>query len=174
MVKTGFTSKECEYIKTFFNESLAINGSTPKYFTYEENTVQITKNVSGLCHDLKDKTLIDFILKRLKHLGIKSIKSSSISIIKYSKGDYFGKHRDISRGVHGAVYKTLVVQLSDESEYAGGEFCIEDKAQSKTQGCCILFLSSKEHEVKKVINGTRYSLTIFLHYDDFNIENSLF
>lgn len=164
---------DCEYVKSFFDETNSIDGKTPKYFSYGETRVLIKKNVSGLCCDVTDSTLINFLLDKLKILDIKSIHSSSVSIIKYSKGDYFDKHRDISRNGFGAAYKTLVIQLSDSTEYTGGDFCIEDEPQIRNKGSFILFLSSKEHEVKKIESGTRYSLTIFLHYDDFINKNTL-
>lgn len=173
MKNVMFSKEDCSYIKSFFDESLAIDGNTPKYFTYGETTVKITKKVSGLCCDIQNTSLANFILQRINYLNIKSINSDSVSIIKYSEGDYFGKHRDISRNGYGAVYKTLVIQLSDESEYTGGEFCIEEEPQSKQQGCCILFLSSKEHEVRKITSGVRYSLTIFLNYTDFINDKSI-
>lgn len=173
MNKVIFSNKECQYIKTFFDESTAINGKTPKYFSYGDTKVLIKKNVSGLCSEVVDSNLIHFLLDKLKSLNIKSIHSESVSIIKYTTGDYFDKHRDISRNGFGAAYKTLVIQLSNSSDYVGGDFCIEDEPQTRTQGSCILFPSSKEHEVKKIIEGTRYSLTIFLHYDDFITKSSL-
>ena len=167
-----FSKKDCEYIKSFFDISLSISGDEPKYFTYNDTTVRITKNVRGRCHDIHDTSLINFVVKKLEPLKVINISSQTLSIIQYVEGDYFGKHRDLSRSEYGASYKTCVIQLSAETEYGGGELCIEDIPQTKTQGSVILFPSQKEHEVKKVTRGTRYSLTIFLKEQDFNIPKT--
>jgi len=168
-----FSKEDCDYIKSFFDILLSKSGDEPKYFTYNNTKVRITKNVKGMCHDIHDTSLINFVTKKLEPLKVINISSQTVSIIQYSEGDYFGKHRDLARGEYGAAYKTCVIQLSDETEYSGGELCIEDIPQTRTQGAVILFPSQKEHEVKKLISGTRYSLTIFLKEQDFNIPKTI-
>ena len=168
-----FSKEECEYIKSFFDISLSVSGDEPKYFIYNDTKVRITKNVRGMCHDIHDTSLINFIVKKLEPLKVINISSKTLSLIQYLEGDYFGKHRDLARSEHGAPYKTCVIQLSDENDYDGGELCIEDVPQTRTQGSVILFPSQKEHEVKKVTRGARYSLTMFLKEQDFNIPKTI-
>ena len=56
------------------------------------------------------------------------------------------------------------LQLSDENDYDGGEFCFrqdENSAevlQTKKQGSLIVFDSRLEHRVKPVTRGVRHSL----------------
>jgi predicted 2-oxoglutarate/Fe(II)-dependent dioxygenase YbiX len=74
-------------------------------------------------------------------------------------------------------YKTMIIQLSDESEYEGGELCIFEKDKvlivSKDIGNVIMFDSSIEHCANKIKEGTRYSMVFWLSIDNFGLTKSL-
>ena len=70
------------------------------------------------------------------------------------------------------MYKTLVIQLSDENDYDGGTLYVNDVPQTRTQGDYSLFLSKEIHEVKLITKGTRYSLTYFLSEGNFVPQKS--
>ena len=163
-----FNKDECDYIKSFYIEGLSENGSAPLIVHIDDNkTLSIKRKASAKYIDLTHSDLIDFILKKLKKIKIKSISSESVKIVKYSKGDYFEKHTDFNKYGRGATYKTLVIQLSDSSDYIGGNLVVNTIPQPRELGSYSLFLSSTEHEVTTVLSGTRFSLTIFLTQEDF-------
>lgn len=61
---------------------------------------------------------------------------------------------------------SIVIQLSDPSEYNGGEFEFRDVEQPgedfKTQGSVLVFPSFHFHKVHEVSAGTRYSLVAWV------------
>jgi len=76
-------------------------------------------------------------------------------------GGFYGKHLD--RGLKGLVRKlSFVIQLSDPSEYEGGELLLHLGAEptkiKKQRGFMAIFPSYSLHEVSPVTKGERYSL----------------
>ena len=163
------TKNDCEFIKSYWSESQStISNNSRNLFKIDEiNTISFKSPMKGGYIEHNDVTALNFIINKLKIIGLKSIHSSTFKISKYSKGDYFGPHHDFNFYGKGAIYKTLVIQLSDPSEYTGGDLYVKDKPQPREQGSYSLFLSSDIHEVKLVEDGTRYSLTLMLNETDF-------
>lgn len=93
--------------------------------------------------------------------------AEGLQFTKYS-GEYAGcydKHIDFN--VAGPVRKlSLVVQLSDPSDYEGGELLMhttkEPVAMEKARGNMAAFPSYVLHEVTPVTQGTRYSLVAWV------------
>lgn len=186
-----FSKEECEYIKSFWDDSNSIEGvvyrttagnyhksithliddaTHEQVQTEESRLISIKpKNAKLKFLDLFNKELINFILSRLSNIGIKSILNEQVKITKYIEGDFFAPHRDFKNRdkTHGFTYKTLVIQLSELSDYTGGDLYVKNISQSKEQGSYSLFLSSDIHEIKQIDSGTRFSLTIFLYESDF-------
>jgi hypothetical protein len=160
---------DCNFIKSFWDESFAIilNNSRKLVKLDDINNISFKSPMKGVCIDYHDINLLNFIINKLQVIDLKSIHTNSVKISKYSTGDYFGPHHDFNFYGKGAIYKTLVIQLSDPSEYIGGDLYVKDNPQPREQGSYSLFLSSDIHEVKLVENGTRFSLTIFLNESDF-------
>jgi len=165
-----FSKEECEYIKSFWNDFNSIDGSTRVQVQTEEgNTLSLRRNAKLNFLDLFNEELIYFVLSRLSKIGIKSILNNQVKITKYIEGDFFGLHRDFKKtNKNGSSYKTLVIQLSESSDYIGGDLCVKNIPQSKEQGSYSLFLSSDIHEIKRIDSGVRFSLTIFLYEADFS------
>jgi hypothetical protein len=158
---------DCEFIKSYWNDSLSLSGDRGIFKIDEINTLSFRRKAQGGYIDYTDEYLVNYIKEKISIIGIKSIQTNSVKIAKYSTGDYFSPHHDFNFYGKGAIYKTLVVQLSDSAEYIGGDLCVKDIPQPREQGSYSLFLSSDIHEVKLVENGTRFSLTIFLYETDF-------
>jgi PKHD-type hydroxylase len=77
-------------------------------------------------------------------------------------------HQDVNwNGQEGIDRKlSVTIQLSDESEYEGGNFEFEDIKSSmnfKAQGTIIIFPSYLRHRVTKVTSGTRRSLVAWFY-----------
>jgi PKHD-type hydroxylase len=82
---------------------------------------------------------------------------------EYSEGNFYTWHHDVNWEGESMYDRkiSLVVQLSDSSSYEGGDFQfkhIETPTAFRTQGSILAFLSYNEHQVTKVIKGTRRSL----------------
>ena len=163
------TKNDCEFIKSYWSESnYTISNNSRNLFKIDDiNTISFKSPMKGGYVECNDMDVLNFIINKLKVIGLKSIQSSTFKISRYLKGDYFGPHHDFNFYGKGAIYKTLVIQLSDPSEYIGGDLYVKDIPQTREQGSYSLFLSSDIHEVKLVEYGTRYSLTLMLNENDF-------
>ena len=75
-----------------------------------------------------------------------------------------GKYDDhVDRLVGSTIRKlSIVVQLTDDTQYEGGNFqiidCKDPETLSRTQGTLLAFPSYALHRVTPLINGDRYSL----------------
>lgn len=168
-----FSKEDCDYVKSFWDESVSLNGSDRgKFETESGDIISVRRNANLKFLDLYNTELLDFIIKKISEIGIKTISNNVVKIVKYSQGDFFAAHRDFKIYDRGAVYKTLVIQLSDSLEYIGGDLYVKDKPQPREQGSYSLFLSSDIHEVKLVEDGVRFSLTIFLYESDFSLPKT--
>ena len=90
---------------------------------------------------------------------------------RYVKGDFFQWHHDqipIDSDEKKMRVFTVVLMLSDESSYKGGEFEYIDYFNNKcvvenfSKGDFIIFPSRLQHQVKKVEFGVRETLTMWL------------
>jgi len=170
--KKLFTKTECEYFK-----SLSIN----KIFYRSVVTERVNSNIissNRTSHEVGiqlDTYSSNIILEKVKEFGIKTLPNDFI-ILKYDKNQEFKKHSD-SGVEYPNRYKTMIIQLSDESEYEGGELCIFEKDKvlivSKDIGNVIMFDSSIEHCANKIKEGTRYSMVFWLSIDNFGLTKSL-
>ncbi len=77
----------------------------------------------------------------------------------YNKDQFYDFHQDSSEYVDGMRKLSLVILLSDSSEYEGGAFKFKNVTpEFSTQGSVIVFPSFITHMVEPVTKGTRYSL----------------
>lgn len=82
-------------------------------------------------------------------------------IKEYKEGDGFGFHQDSHGRIEGNIDRkfNLILQLSDPSEYEGGDLNIRLQYNApKDLGTAIFFPASYLHKVTKVTSGTRYVL----------------
>lgn len=82
--------------------------------------------------------------------------------------DFYDWHIDIGRsGVNASRKLSLVVQLSDPSDYEGGLLEVNAagnvEAQPRAIGCLTAFPSFVLHRVSPVTKGVRYSLAAWAH-----------
>lgn len=80
---------------------------------------------------------------------------------KYTSKDFFGKHVDnyysLTKDIDRKI--TMSVQLTDKSEYTGGELLVLGRDMgAKSKGSVTVFPSIFSHEVKPITSGTRWSL----------------
>jgi hypothetical protein len=78
---------------------------------------------------------------------------------KYPTGGFHSLHRD--GGTHNDVTrdKVITIQLTDENQYKGGDLIINGEMAPRSKGTFILYSGMDPHEVTKVTEGERYSIT---------------
>jgi len=115
------------------------------------------------------------LLDKLKPFNIINLPPESI-ILRYEVEQEFKWHRDRWDDNFPERFKTLVIQLSDNYEYEGGNLIVnvsEDYDNRVTvnvdKGNCVLFRSDLLHCCTKVLSGTRYSFVSWLRNEDFNL-----
>ena len=81
-------------------------------------------------------------------------------IKSYVEGDLFSYHNDTYLNLDEQVARklNLIIQLSDENEYEGGDLLINEYECSRKKGTAIIFPSNLYHCVTMITKGTRYSL----------------
>jgi predicted 2-oxoglutarate/Fe(II)-dependent dioxygenase YbiX len=164
-----FSKNDCEYIKSFYFKCEEINGLD----VHNINNIEIRfrKGNSAKFVIINNSELNNFLLQKLNFLNIKNI--SSVKIIKYIEGDALAKHQDFSKYGVDVLYKTILVQLSDSSDYTGGDLIISKVTQSRDIGSVISISPTTEHEIAPITKGERYSLVLFLYESNFDIQKTL-
>lgn len=80
------------------------------------------------------------------------------------KGTHYGWHPDIGPGQNKRKL-SIIVQLSDEKDYKGGELIINTGnlvSPDRSQGNVIFFPSFLLHKVDPLMSGNRYSLVCWI------------
>ena len=82
---------------------------------------------------------------------------------KFTINDFFNKHNDLR---DERLFSIGVILNND---YEGGEFVLYGNEKifiDKSIGNCYIFDAGIQHEILKVINGTRYTLIVFIKKDN--------
>lgn len=132
------------------------------------NWIDQKEEYNWLFHKLTEA----FVAINDKYFNFDIEKFEPLQFARYdsSRQEFYGKHIDCSRGSmdHSTTRKlSVTLQLSDESEYEGGDLLLHasDKPDiaPKKKGMMIVFPSTVLHEVTPVKKGTRYSLVTWAH-----------
>jgi predicted 2-oxoglutarate/Fe(II)-dependent dioxygenase YbiX len=170
--KKLFNKDECDYFKSLSDDKSFKRSEVAGYNNL--NIVSEHRTSSELMIEL-NYDLSNTLLPKFKEFGIKSLPDFFM-ILKYDVNQEFKKHTD-SGVEYPNRYKTLIIQLSNETDYDGGELCIfqngETLISSKEIGNTIMFDSSLEHCANKIKEGTRYSIVCWLSIDNFELNKSL-
>ena len=92
------------------------------------------------------------------------------AVNKYGEGQYFDTHIDIifndsMLGQRQVRKISCAIQLSDPSDYEGGDLIVRDEVMSKGMGDLHIFHAVTPHSVSPITKGTRYSMNIFCYGD---------
>lgn len=170
--KKLFNKNDCHYFKSLCDDDSFKRSKVTGYSNLD--VISEHRTSSELTITLTDD-LSNILLEKLKEFEIKSLPEFFM-ILKYDKNQEFKRHTD-SGIEYPNRYKSLIIQLSDETEYDGGELCIfrndETIVSSKEIGNVIMFDSSIEHSVNKIKDGIRYSIVFWLSIDNFKLNKSL-
>ncbi len=88
----------------------------------------------------------------------------AVQISKYEVGEYYNTHIDLGPGRLGNRKISLTLQITDPSEYDGGDLVMDfdDFTASREIGSVTLFPSFLTHHVTPVTRGTRYSIVAWI------------
>jgi len=107
------------------------------------------------------------------HYDLSGEDKEGVQLSKYDEGCFYKQHIDYGdNDDHRTRKLSLSFQLSDESEYEGGELILYDYVTNntitacKSKGSIIVFDSRMKHEVTSVTSGTRHSLVKWYHGDE--------
>lgn len=170
--KKLFNKDDCDYFKSLSDDKSFERSKVAGYNNL--NIISEHRTSSELIIELDDD-LSNMMIEKLKEFEVKSLPEFFI-ILKYDKNQEFKRHTD-SGVEYPNRYKTVIIQLSNETDYDGGELCIfhngETTVSSKEIGNVMMFDSSIEHSVNKINDGIRYSIVFWLSIDNFILKKSL-
>ena len=116
---------------------------------------------------LQDKMfqMVNIVNDSVFHFDIDGC-DDELKLIEYTKGGFYGWHTDFNAGSCSNRKLVAIVQLTDPSEYEGGEvqFGIQDKhtkewyTMNQLKGSLTIFPTFLSHNVTPVTKGTRYVL----------------
>jgi predicted 2-oxoglutarate/Fe(II)-dependent dioxygenase YbiX len=125
--------------------------------------LQQIRSVTGT--EIADESIKQFVFSLFKKMNPLQLEISGlepIQIFKYDVGDHYMWHTDWSPHNNKKRKLSITIQLSDPSEYEGGEVEILDGPQSRTVtkdlGHATVFPSWAVHKVTPVTSGTRWAL----------------
>lgn len=159
-----FSKDECEriinltqQIKGTHRDGSSTNVKRPRdKISYTYYNIFRNENVDWIFDKITDYLVLSNDIKVIKPFDI-------IHLHKYEEGNSFERHRDI---YYPNQILNIGVCLNDD--YVGGDFILYGPTQiiPKVAGTIYLFKNTREHEVKKIESGIRYSLIIFLYKDN--------
>jgi len=166
-----FTPDECDFFLQFLQKLPFESGQafSPTKGWYDDNEFNKRKESLVDLDDWVDPlkcTARDFWTKKMSH-WVKGF-NQQVKLLQYETGDFLKQHLD--SGNTEILQKrnwSLMVQLSDESEYTGGDFTVGDYIMPKQKGFCCLFNGgSVLHEVTPVTSGKRISFITWFEESD--------
>jgi len=166
--KVLFTSKECQQI---IDDALKTEWVVSKVYTNEQGSAQEVRTFRKSHHTLITYNSESFYYKKvLEFLANNDVNliapDLEVMVIKYKEGDFLKRHTDKMERYQRRY--AMITQLTHPSEYSGGELIFYDsidKTKTVTEqssGNSILYPVDREHEVKPLTSGSRYSSIIFL------------
>lgn len=172
-----FTEEECNQIlneHTEFTRSIATDTSHIENEDVKKNLEDWRTSYDSQI-PLSDSTK-KLLLSKLEKYNIIDMDDVSI-VVRYEVGQQFKPHRDSEDG-YSHRYRTMVIQLSSDDDYEGGDLKIWDKNKNltianKTRGNVAIFNSDLLHEATPILKGTRYIWITWLRRNHFKIKNTI-
>lgn len=156
--KILFTEQECNWLLDHATEYAE---STVSYdFERNESLTRVPNpkdRISQQCELGEPKgALKEFLIKKLKPIGIVNLDKAFLNYVRYFKGGHFAKHIDGPER-----YKTCIIQLTDPKKYSGGNLIVNDSIIGKETGNTVIFGSNIPHELTLVEEGQRDVLVVW-------------
>ena len=156
-----FTAEDCDWLLTQageFEPSMVGYADPVLGAIARTGKINSEDRISEQCDMGQPKgELYEFLFDRLKSLDLINLNNSFIGFVRYHEGGFFTKHVD---GPERAY--TIIIQLSEEDEYTGGDLVVLNQVIGKAKGNTVIFGTQVPHELKKVTSGTRNALVIWI------------
>lgn len=160
IIKLGETQsiKKAELENGTSNKS--VRNCTMSWIEVEDKSKDVFVKLSNIVNSLNDK-FYKFDLTEMESLQYTKYDSETV--------DFYASHSDDGYKFNLFRKLSVSVQLSDPSEYQGGELVfyrntlLENSIAPKQIGSVIVFPSFVIHEVKKITAGTRKSLVTWIN-----------
>jgi len=167
------SEKDCDefidkYKNAKFDEGLIGDPSSDKGLTknieYRKAKVHWLGN-----NDLLVRALWSYVLEMNQNFWQLNLEGyQSVQLTKYDDGCYYGWHKDELYNSDTPRKLSAVLQLSRPEDYIGCELQLfngerePEELPIKQQGSLIVFKADEWHRVTKLIEGTRYSLVMWI------------
>lgn len=168
----AFTNDECKLIKeknNAFERAKLLIKKGNEYTEYVNETKRY--NTAAYTIDGKGDLVFERLNLVLNKFGYEFNDDTKldVGVLKYETGNFIFKHNDLPTNGEKR-YFCIVGQLSDSSDYDGGDFVYTINGMEYTMkgdiGNVIVFNPSVLHEVTIINSGTRYSVVIWINYED--------
>ena len=179
----SFTENECNKILDYCGEKWNKSELVKEYEESGESVGEVReniRNVEELKIDLKfvnDKVikLFNIANQQIWKYKLELDEIETPKILKYTSNSFYSWHPDFGNGSESTRKLSMIIQLSNEDSYTGGEleFCLPQDGETdcpcapKTKGTVIIFNPLLIHRIKSVTSGVRYSLLTWVHGDTF-------
>jgi PKHD-type hydroxylase len=173
----GLTKEECEKVLSFWDDEKAVKGLTGTSSECLLTDLPSEKRQSRI-QWINYSEQSDWLFKRLCQIAQACNESrygfqlngflEALQLTEYQEGDHYDWHTDHGNEDFSVRKLSIVVQLSDPSDYDGGELQVHHlKVEEKEKGSVILFPSYSAHKVHPVKKGKRYSLVAWITGEPF-------
>ena len=166
-----FTEKECNSIL----DLIEVDGWTDSTIINSKGDSEYKPGVRKTREFVitDNKSLQKIVIPKVKQHGIGTLPVNT-KILEYEEGSFFKRHADRGRTPIGSEaddrLMTLIIQLSGNDDYNGGELIVDETVIDKTKGNTIIFDSGALHQVNKLISGKRYALVSWIKKEHMNNE----
>ena len=166
----GLISKEeCEGIaEKCYSEGTFTDATVFSEQTYKPDS-EIRNTRIGWIQNPKVKELVEYYLLAANRnaFGFHVDYIPAVQFGEYTEGSFYTWHHDIDWNGDSMYDRKLsiVIQLSDENDYEGGDFefrYIQDPPNFRKQGSILVFPSYNMHRVTEVTKGKRLSLVCWM------------
>ena len=176
--KENFLSdKECDGLV----ESLDTEELTDATVVGDYDNHPVNKNVRKVLNiDFHDENLFKRLngaiqVANTQYFNYKIDSIDTLRFLKYGIGGTYNWHTDYGRNQCSMRKLTAIIQLSEETDYEGGdfEFGITNTegtgliTGNRTKGCLLVFPSFLSHRVTPITKGTRYSIITWMEGNTF-------
>ena len=156
-----FTAEECDEILNAFT-SKQTTAPVPQRNCY----IDAGATIPATFFERSETYLNKLNATEYRYLLEKEVAPECL-ITRYGSGNDFAWHRDLAH--KGGICRKLqmVIQLSDPSEYEGGDLEVrvdnKDIKIPKIQGSAAIFTSLTLHRVSPIVSGTRRTCVLIVH-----------
>ena len=170
--KLLFSKKDCEYIKSFYNSAVEKTEKGFKIYTdkYPQG-IAIKDGSVANWNEIRNERLNRFLLDKFKSLSI--IGLPTLKLVKYTTGCKMVPHKDFQAYDSDPIYRSATIQLSEPSDYIGGQLYVEGYKANDEQGTVVMFNPYQQHWVTEITQGERWAIVAFLQEKHFSISKNI-